>query len=41
MAGEMLKSLNKAQGREINSVHSQLLPMKIPKNDKPNIVFSE
>ena len=41
MAGRTLKSLRKAQGREINSVHSRLPPMKMPKNDKPDIVFSE
>ena len=40
-AGEMLKSLKKAQGREINSIHSLLPLMKTPKNDKPNIVFPE
>ena len=37
----MLKSLKKAQGREINSVHSWVLPMKMPKNDELDIVFSE
>ena len=37
--GRTLKSLKKAQGREINSVHSRLHPMKMPKNDEPNIVF--
>ena len=41
MAGRMLKSLKKAQGGEINSVHLRLPPMKIPKNDKPDIVFLE
>ena len=35
------KSLKKAQGREINSVHSWVPPMKIPKNDEPDIVFSK
>ena len=40
-AGEMLKSLKKAQGREINSIHSLLPLMKTPKNDEPNIVFPE
>ena len=40
-AGETLKSLKKAQGREINSIHLQLPPMKMPKNDEPDIVFSE
>ena len=39
--GGKLKSLKKAQGREINSIHSGLSPMKMPKNDEPNIVFSE
>ena len=34
-----MKSLKTAQGREINSVHSRLPPMKTPRNDKPNIVF--
>ena len=37
----MLKSLKRPQGREINSVHSQLPPMKMSKNDEPDIVFSE
>ena len=41
MVGETLKSLRKAHGREINNVHLRLLPMKMPKNDKPDIVFSE
>ncbi|XP_075659176.1 uncharacterized protein LOC142629071 [Castanea sativa] len=36
-----LKSLKKAQGRKINSVHSRLPPMKMPRNDEPDIVFSE
>ena len=36
-----MKSLKKVQGREINSVHSRLPPMKMPKNGKPDIVFSE
>ena len=36
-----LKSLKKAYGKEINSVHSRLPPMKMPKNDEPNIVFLE
>ena len=40
-ASETLKSLKKAQGREINSIHLQLPPMKMPKNDEPDIVFSE
>ena len=39
--GRTLKSLKKANGREIDSVHSRLPPMKMPKNDKPDIVFSE
>ena len=39
--GGTLKSLKKVQGREINSVHSRLPLMKMPKNDEPNIVFSE
>ena len=37
----MLKSLKRPQGRERNSVHSQLPPMKMSKNDEPDIVFSE
>ena len=36
-----MKSLKKAQGREINSVHSWLLPMKMPRNDELDIVFLE
>ena len=36
-----MKSLKKVQGREINSVHSRLPPMKMPKNEEPDIVFSE
>ena len=39
--GGTLKSLKKAQRREINSVHSQLPPMKMPKNDELDIVFSK
>ena len=39
--GGTLKSLRKAQGREINSVHSWLPPMKMLKNDEPDIVFLE
>jgi len=39
--GGTLKSLKKTHGREINSIHSQLPPMKMPKNDEPDIVFSE
>ena len=41
MIGEMLKSLKKAHEREINNVHSPLPPMKMPRNDEPDIVFSE
>ena len=41
ITSEILKSLKKAHGREINSVHSRLPLMKMPKNDEPNIVFSE
>ena len=41
MASGTLKSLKKAYGREINSVHSWLPPMKMPKNDELDIVFSE
>ena len=40
-AGRTLKSMKKAEGREINSIHSQVRPMKMPKNDEPNIVFFE
>ena len=40
-AGETLQSLKKAYGKEINSVHSWLPLIKMPKNDKPDIVFSE
>ena len=40
-AGKTLKSLKKAYGKEINNVHSWLPPMKLLKNDKPNIVFLE
>ena len=36
-----LKSLRKVYGREINGVHSWLPQMKMPKNDEPDIVFSE
>ena len=39
--GGMLKSLKKAQGREINNIHLRVPPMKMPKNDEPDIVFSE
>ena len=37
--GGTLKSLRKAQGREINSIHSWLPSMKMLKNDEPDIVF--
>ena len=37
--GGTLKSLKKSHGREINSVHSWLPLMKMPKNDEPDIVF--
>ena len=40
-AGRMLKSLKKTHEREINSVHSRLPPMKMPKNDEPDIIFSK
>ena len=40
MTGETLKSLKKAHEREINIVHSRLLPMKMLRNDEPDIVFS-
>ena len=33
--------MKKAKGREINNVHSQLPPMKMPRNDEPDIVFLE
>ena len=36
-----MKSLKKAQGREINNVHSRLPQMKMLKNDEPNFVFSK
>ena len=39
--GRTLKSLKKAYGKEINNVHSWLPQMKMPKNDEPDIVFSE
>ena len=41
VAGGMLKSLKKPQGREKNSVHSRLTLIKMPKSEKPDIVFSE
>ena len=40
MAGRMLKSLTKAHEIEMNSVHSRLLLVKMPRNDKLDIVFS-
>ena len=40
-ADRMLKSLKKAQEREINSVHSWLPPVKMPRNDELDIIFSE
>ena len=33
--------MKEAHEREINSVHSRLPPVKMPRNDEPNIVFSE
>ena len=36
-----MKSLKKAHEREIYSVHSWFPPMKMSRNDEPNIVFSE
>ena len=41
IAGETLKSLKKAHEREVNNFHSRLPPVKMPRNDKPDIVFSE
>ena len=40
-AGGMLKSLKKAHKKEINSIHSRLPPVKMPRNDEPDIFFSE
>ena len=40
-ANGMLKSLKKAHEREINSVHSRLPRVKMPRNDELDIVFSE
>ena len=40
-AGGTLKSQKKAHEREINSVHSRLPPVKMPRNDEPDIVFSK
>ena len=41
MVGKTLKSQKKAHESEINSVHSWLPPMKIPRNDELDIVFSK
>ena len=41
MASRTLKSLKNAHEREINNVHSRLLPVKMPRNDEPDIVFSK
>ena len=41
MASGTLKSLKKAQGGKINNIHSRLPPVKVPKNDESDIVFSE
>ena len=41
MTGGMLKSLKKPYERQINSVHSRLPPVKMPRNDEPDIVFLE
>ena len=41
IASGTLKSLKKAQGKEINSFHSWVTPMKMSKNDELDIVFSE
>ena len=40
-ADKTLKSLKKVHEREINSVHSQLPPVKMPRNDEPDIIFLE
>ncbi|XP_075633719.1 uncharacterized protein LOC142606220 [Castanea sativa] len=40
-ADKTLKSLKRAQEREINNIHSRFPPMKMPRNDEPNIVFLE
>ena len=40
-ACRMLKSLNKAHEKEINSLHSRLPPVKMPRNDELDIVFSK
>ena len=39
--GGTLKSLKKAQGKEINNIHSWPPPIKMPKNDEPDIVLLE
>ena len=41
MASETLKSLKKAQRREIKNVHLRPPLMKMPKNNEPDIIFSE
>ena len=41
ITGIMLKSLKKAHEREINSVHSRLPSVKMPRNDKYDIIFLE
>ena len=41
IASRILKSLKEAHEREINSVISQLLPVKMPRNDEPDIIFLE
>ena len=40
-AGRTLKSLKKSHEREINSVHSRLLLVKMPRNDEHAIILSE
>ena len=40
-AGKTLKSLKKAQRKEIKNVYSRPPLMKMPKNNEPDIVFSE
>ena len=39
--GGTLKSLKKAQGKETNNIHSRPPPIKMPKNDEPDIVLLE
>ena len=39
IAVRTLKSLKKAYGKEINSVHSRLPPMKMPKNNEPLVIM--